>query len=62
MIKSFFHWAIVTSLACSAHAARNDLLERAGQHAQHFWDQFTAVTCTEELAQEKLNEKGKTSS
>jgi hypothetical protein len=62
MIKSFFHWAIVISLTSGIHAASapSDLLERAGQHAKLFWDQFTAVTCTEELSQEKLNEKGKT--
>jgi hypothetical protein len=62
MIKSFSHWAIAISLACGASAATppSDLLERAGEHAKLFWDQFTAVTCTEELSQEKLNEKGKT--
>jgi hypothetical protein len=62
MTKSFSHWVIVISLACGASAASppSDLLERAGEHAKLFWDQFTAVTCTEELSQEKLNEKGKT--
>ena len=62
MIKSFSHWAIAISLACGANAAAvpGDLLERAGQHAKLFWDQFSAVACTEEMAQEKLNEKGKT--
>ena len=62
MIKSFSPLVIAISLACGANAAAppSDLLERAGQHAKLFWDQFTAVTCTEELSQEKLNEKGKT--
>lgn len=62
MTKSFFRWAIAISLACGANAATvpSDLLERAGTRAKLFWDQFTAVACTEELSQEKLNEKGKT--
>ena len=63
MTRFFYHWAIVTSLLCgSAQAAAptaNDLLERVSQRVKVFWDQFGAVTCTEQLVQEKLNENGK---
>lgn len=67
MIKSFYRWAIVTSLLCGAAQAatlggtlgNNDVLERASERVKLFWDQFGAVTCTENMVQEKLNEKGK---
>jgi hypothetical protein len=62
MIKSISRWAIAISLVSAASGATpaNDLLERAGQRVKLFWDQFSGVTCTEELVQERLNEKGKT--
>jgi hypothetical protein len=60
MTKYFYHWAIAISLAAPVCAASPDnLLERTGQRVKLFWDQFSAVTCTEELMQEKLDEKGK---
>jgi hypothetical protein len=35
------------------------LLERTGQRVKQFWDELSSVACTEQLTQEKLNEKGK---
>lgn len=35
------------------------LLERVGQQVENFWSYFSSVTCTEELTQSKLGEKGK---
>jgi len=35
------------------------LLERAGERVKQFWEDFSGVTCTETLSQEKFNEKGK---
>ena len=36
-----------------------DLLERVGGQVQKFWNYFSSVTCTEELSQSKIGEKGK---
>jgi len=66
MFKHICHLAIVTSLAgtlpgaSSSDAKGLPLLERTGEHVKQFWDQFSDVTCTETLLQEKLNDKGKT--
>ncbi|MEO5923698.1 MAG: hypothetical protein ABIR70_07735 [Bryobacteraceae bacterium] len=62
MTKFISRWAIAISLVGAASGATpaNDLLERTGERVKLFWEQFSAVTCTEELVQEKLNEKGKT--
>lgn len=35
------------------------LLDRAGQQVERFWNYFPSVTCTENLTQSKLGEKGK---
>jgi hypothetical protein len=57
-----FRSAIAISLAVAARAAAPDslLLERAGERVKRFWEEVSGVTCTEELSQEKFNEKGKT--
>ncbi len=73
MIRPFFRLAIVINLlalapvpgapATTAPATAPPaatLLDRAGQRVQQFWDELSSVTCTEHLAQEKFNEKGKT--
>lgn len=36
-----------------------DVLTLTAKSVQHFWDQFTAVTCTESVTQEKLGKGGK---
>ncbi len=36
-----------------------DLLSRTAKQVQRFWDQFSAVNCTETVVQEKLGENGK---
>lgn len=63
MIRRLSRWATVISLAAgqtaSAAAADASLLERAGERVKQFWEDVSAVTCTEILTQEKLNEKGK---
>ena len=35
------------------------LLERVGQQVEKFWNYFSSVTCTEEMTQSKIGEKGK---
>jgi hypothetical protein len=35
------------------------LLERVGQQVEKFWNYFSSVTCTEEMTQLKIGEKGK---
>ena len=35
------------------------LLERVGQQVEQFWNYFSSVTCTEEMTQSKIGEKGK---
>lgn len=35
------------------------LLERVGEQAEKFWNYFSSVTCTEEMTQSKIGEKGK---
>ncbi len=63
MIRHFSLWAIAISLAAgplaAATAPDTPLLERAGERVKQFWEEVAAVTCTENLLQEKRNEKGK---
>lgn len=40
-------------------AGRADLLERTGARVKQFWDELSSVACTENLLQERLNQKGK---
>ncbi len=35
------------------------LLERVGQQVEKFWTYFSSVTCTEEMTQSKIGDKGK---
>src|ERR1700690_4293487 len=35
------------------------LLDRAGKRVEEFWDQFSAVTCTETVSQLKVGDSGK---
>ena len=39
--------------------AADDVLGRTARAVEKFWEQFSAVTCTESVLQEKLNEHGK---
>lgn len=72
MTKHLYHWAIGISLLGLPAAAKAaeasvapvmseeaELLERLGERARQVWDNLSLVTCTEDLLQEKLNEKGK---
>ena len=67
MIRSFLILVIGSSLvaipggaADPASAARlEDLLARTEQRVEQFWDQFSAVTCTETVDQEKLGDDGR---
>ncbi len=72
MTRCLCHWAIGISLLGLPAAAvaaevsvapvmseEAELLERLGERARQVWDNLSLVTCTEELLQEKLNEKGK---
>lgn len=36
-----------------------DVLARTGKFVERFWDQFSAVNCTEVVAQEKIGKEGK---
>ena len=36
-----------------------DVLARTAESVQHFWDQFSSVTCTESVTQEKMGKEGK---
>jgi len=55
--------AIVISLAGRAAAGNASpdtmLLDRIGQRVKQAWDDLISVACTEKLAQQKLDEKGK---
>ena len=35
------------------------LMERIGEQTEKFWNNFSSVTCTEEMTQSKIGEKGK---
>ena len=65
MIRSTFRWVIGFSFASLALAAEGAavpdavLLDRIGLRVKQVWDDFSTVTCTENLTQEKFNEKGK---
>lgn len=36
-----------------------ELLDRVGRQAEKFWNNFSSVTCTEEVSQSKIGDKGK---
>lgn len=66
MIRSLSIWAIGFSLSATAWAAGpaataplDTLLDRTEHRTEQFWDQFSAVTCTETIEQEKLGDDGK---
>ena len=65
MIRHLFRWVTGFSIAALAMAAEPALspdaalLERAGARVQQFWDEISSVACTENVVQEKLNDKGK---
>jgi hypothetical protein len=51
---------VLESVARAAEAGpAAELLERTGQRVKQFWDELSSVACTENLVQEKLDEKGK---
>jgi len=54
-------WAIVapSPLRAAEPANMNVLLERTGQRVKQFWDELSSVACTENLVQQKFDEKGK---
>jgi hypothetical protein len=43
----------------AANAPGVDLLEQAGKRVERFWDDFSSVTCTEEVLQTKFGPTGK---
>ena len=60
MIRSIFLLVIVSNLAAAAEAPDTaTMVERAGRRVEKFWDEFSAVTCTELVTQEKLTPEGK---
>ena len=68
MIRSFLILAIVFEMAAVRAAAAGDvspsgsfdaLLARTEHRVEQFWDQFSAVTCTETVEQNKLGDDGK---
>jgi hypothetical protein len=44
---------------CSAQARLEPILEIASKRVGEFWDQFSAITCTELVSQRKLDPRGK---
>ena len=67
MTRSFLLLAIGFELAAMRAAAVettgagsfDELVARAEHRVQQFWDQFSAVTCTETVEQDKLGDDGK---
>lgn len=64
MIRFLSILAIVFELAGAARAASpapafDALIDRTEHRMEQFWDQFSAVTCTETLEQDKLGDDGK---
>ncbi len=54
---------ILLALALSdspASTSLEDVLARTAESAERFWQQFTSVSCTEAVTQEKLGKQGKT--
>src|SRR5690242_890056 len=63
MIRFFSILAIAFELAAPSSPAASlpldGLLERTGKRVEEFWDQFSAVACTETVLQTKLGASGK---
>lgn len=64
MIRSFSILVIGFKLAAAPAAGApagslDTLLDRAGRRVEEFWDQFSAVSCTETVQQVKLGASGK---
>jgi hypothetical protein len=65
MIRFFRHSAIAFSFAAASQLASgaalppSDLVAQLAKRATLFWDQFSAVTCTESVIQRKLEPGGK---
>jgi hypothetical protein len=64
MIRFFLVLAIVFELAAAprvstAPVSLDALLDRTGKRVEEFWEQFSAVSCTETVQQVKVGESGK---
>jgi len=66
MIRFSSIWVTAFSLAASAspgvtpaRSATEVLLDRTGKRVEEFWDQFSAVSCSETIQQVKLGPSGK---
>src|SRR5258708_19063087 len=50
---------VLSVAAADIPPANADLLRRAGENVEKFWDQLQAVNCVETVDQQKLNHNGK---